>query len=155
MLWTYILGTVVIEVLTVEGSSPISIHRCLRSVYIPDATDNSDSGFVVLRAVRTVVTGSTSADQPRQQSCIQKTRLMADSGWLPYHKWTVNGLWDWEASSFGNYQKPWIQRTVCKVGATNLLSNTKLPQKTRADLLQHCKKDGDTFLWRIITGDET
>jgi len=46
----YILGTVVIEILTVEGSSPIWIHRRLRSVYVPDATDNSDSGFVVLRA---------------------------------------------------------------------------------------------------------
>jgi len=37
MLWTYMLGTVLIEVLTVEGSSPIWIHRRLRSVYVPGA----------------------------------------------------------------------------------------------------------------------
>jgi hypothetical protein len=35
----YTLGTVVIEVLTVERSSPLRIHRHLRSMYAADATD--------------------------------------------------------------------------------------------------------------------
>jgi hypothetical protein len=41
----------------------------------------------------------------------------------------VNSLWDWEASSYGNHQETWLQKSMCKVGAKNLPSNTKLPKK--------------------------
>lgn len=60
---------VVIELLTVEGSSLIEIHhRCLRSVYAEVAIYvNLNAGSVILRAVeRSLVTGPARADQPQQ-----------------------------------------------------------------------------------------
>jgi hypothetical protein len=55
---------VVTEFLTVEDSSPIEIHRRLRSVYCVDAIDvSSDAWSVVIRAVkRALVTGPAAAE---------------------------------------------------------------------------------------------
>lgn len=58
--WTYVLVRVVTEFLTAEGSSPIEIHRRLRSVHGEDAIMlvQLDAGSVVLREVkRILVTG--------------------------------------------------------------------------------------------------
>jgi len=59
---------VVIEFLTVEGFSPTEIYRSLKSVYGEDAIDaSSDSGSIVVRAVkRTVLTRSAAGDKPQQ-----------------------------------------------------------------------------------------
>jgi hypothetical protein len=60
---------VVIELLTVEGSSLIEFHhRCQRSVCAEVAIFvNLNSGSVILRAVeRSLMTGPARADQPQQ-----------------------------------------------------------------------------------------
>jgi hypothetical protein len=69
---------VVVEFRTVECSSPIQIHRCLRSMYGEDAIDvSSDAGSVILRLVkRTLVTGPAAADQPWQGRRRPKTSFM-------------------------------------------------------------------------------
>jgi len=69
---------VVTEFLTAEDSSPIEIHRRLRSVYGVDVIDvSSDAGSVVIRVVkRALVTGPAAAEQPRQRRRRSKTRLV-------------------------------------------------------------------------------
>jgi hypothetical protein len=59
---------VVTELFTVEGFSPIELHRSLRSVYGEDAIDaTSDAGSIVVRAVkRTLLTRPAEGDQSRQ-----------------------------------------------------------------------------------------
>jgi hypothetical protein len=60
---------VIIELLTVEGSTLIEFHhRCLRSVYAEVAIYvNLNTESVILRAVeRSLVTGPARADQPQQ-----------------------------------------------------------------------------------------
>jgi hypothetical protein len=59
--------SVVTQFLIAEGSSPIEIHRRLRSVY-DDMDVSSNAGFVILRLVkRTLLTDPAATDQPRQQ----------------------------------------------------------------------------------------
>jgi len=68
----YTKQTVVNEFLTADGSSPIEIHRCLRSTCDNDDDDaidvSSDTKSIILKAVkRTLVTGPAVANEPQQQ----------------------------------------------------------------------------------------
>jgi len=67
----YTKQTAVNEFLTTDGSSPIEIHRCLRSTCDDDddAIDvSSDTESIILKAVkRTLVTGPAVANEPQQQ----------------------------------------------------------------------------------------
>jgi hypothetical protein len=122
MLWMYALGRDVDWVFTAEGSSPIEIHRRLRSVCSEDAIDvSSDTGFMALRAVKgTLVTSPAAADQPRQRRRWPKTRLMR------WYRMTVASRQincsphsGWKTSSYGHHQRTWLHVSLREVGAEN------------------------------------
>jgi len=87
----YTKQTGVTEFLTADGSSPLMIHRCLRSTCGDDDDDDDgggdddddyaidvskDNASTILKAVkRTLVTGPAAANKPQQQ-WTPKTRLM-------------------------------------------------------------------------------
>jgi len=86
--------TVMIELNTVEGSSPIEIYKCMRIVYGKDTIDvGSDAGFVGLRAAnRTLVIGRATADQSRQRrrSGVLRGRFYNQFRAIFYVYWTVH-----------------------------------------------------------------
>jgi hypothetical protein len=149
MLWTYILDR------HVKGSSPIEIHRCLRSVCGEDAIDvNSDDGSFVLRALkRTVVTGPAQADQPQQQQQRPKTRFIHNDQHISASE--LCAAYRLENQRYGHHQRTWLWKSLCIMGTKNAHHQTQnSPKNICARLHQHGEKTADAFLTRIITGDE-
>jgi transposase len=151
----------VIEFLTAEGSSPIEIHRRLRSVYGEDAIDVSS----VRHWVRRFKSGEKDiGDRPRSgrpaTAATKENKENVDALIRDDRRITTSEL----CSAIGT-GKPAVMVSssenlatvnLRKVGAENAHRRTQnsLEKNICVEYLRRNEKDGDAFLLRIITGDK-
>jgi hypothetical protein len=62
----------------------------------------------------------------------------------------------WKTGDYGHHQRTSLQKSMRKVGAEYVHRQThNSPKNICAELLQRSEDDGDAFLSRAITGDES
>ena len=123
---------VVIKFLTAEGSSPIEIHRRLRSVYGEDAIDVTS----VRRWVRRFKSGEKDiSDRPRSgrpaTASTTVTKDRADMLFRDDRRITseLRAATDWKPGGYGHHQTPWLQKSLRKVGAENAHRRKQQPER--------------------------
>lgn len=142
---------VVSKFLTAECASQIEIGRPEKGVWWGcHRWGHLDAGFVVLRVVkRTLETGPTVVDQPWQRQRRPKPATSQQVNCAHIRNLKTGG--------YGHSQRTWLPKIMCTRWVLYMLSGKqKITQNSICtELLQSYRKDGDAYLSRIITGDET
>ena len=59
----------------------------------------------------------------------QRQGWCANTGWLPHNKKTVHCRRDWKTYRYGQHQRTWLQKSLCKLGAENAHHQTHISPK--------------------------
>jgi histone-lysine N-methyltransferase SETMAR len=142
---------VVIEFLTAESSSPIEIHRRLRSVYVEDAIDvGSDAGSVVLSGEQDIgdmpcsgrpATAATTENKDKVDALIRDDRRITTSE-------LCVAIWIGKPAVMAIIRELGYRKVCAKWVPKMLTVEHKTARKNIcAELLQRSEKDGDAFFF--------